>query len=423
MRILLAAAALATARAAPCDILAAAGTPCAAAHSTTRSLFASFFSPLYQLKRFGDNATLDVLPLAPGGFTNASSHDAFCAANPAPPPPPPPPPPPSGLPPLGPRVLLQPAALPGFALRHCYSQGFVTPAADSGDDHAFTLRAALSGAAGAVSFQSVNFPAQWLAPMPGDAGRVGIVAAPEAGGASWAVAPAPGGGVTLIGGGGALVPGRNLTGTCAHSYAAPSASANVAPAGAGAAVWAVLPDAQGPSYPPRAACVISILYDQTGNRNHLLPASPAINNPAYDNPVNATRHPLRIGGGVKVYGAFFEGGMGYRARNTTAVARGNAPETLYMVTSGTHVNDGCCMDYGSSGEPQSTAARRQSYHGCSITHRRPPPAHAHRAATENDADNPGAFCDGCMEGELTGASASSAQLCLYYDPLTCQPQL
>lgn len=42
-------------------------------------------------------------------------------------------------------------------------------------------------------------------------------------------------------------------------------------------------------YPPRAACVISIVYDQTGNGNHLLPASPAINNPAYDNPVNATR--------------------------------------------------------------------------------------------------------------------------------------
>ena len=65
-----------------------------------------------------------------------------------------------------------------------------------------------------------------------------------------------------------------------------------------------------------------------------LPATPAINDPAFDLPVNATRHPITVGGGHRAYGAFFETGMGYRAQNTTKVALGNAPETIYMVTSG-----------------------------------------------------------------------------------------
>jgi len=31
-------------------------------------------------------------------------------------------------------------------------------------------------------------------------------------------------------------------------------------------------------------------------------------------------------------------------QNTSKVARGNEPETIYMVTSGTHMNGGCCFD-------------------------------------------------------------------------------
>ena len=39
-----------------------------------------------------------------------------------------------------------------------------------------------------------------------------------------------------------------------------------------------------------------------------------------------------------MYGAYFEGGQGYRNDNTTGVATGNDPETLYMVTAGAHFN-------------------------------------------------------------------------------------
>ncbi len=63
----------------PCDIYAAAGTPCAAAHSTTRALFASYDGPLYQVTRASDGATSDIGLLAAGGYANAGAQDAFCA--------------------------------------------------------------------------------------------------------------------------------------------------------------------------------------------------------------------------------------------------------------------------------------------------------------------------------------------------------
>ena len=39
----------------------------------------------------------------------------------------------------------------------------------------------------------------------------------------------------------------------------------------------------------------AMIYDQTGNGNHMLPATPAAN-PHYDLPVNATRHSITVGG-------------------------------------------------------------------------------------------------------------------------------
>ena len=40
--------------------------------------------------------------------------------------------------------------------------------------------------------------------------------------------------------------------------------------------------------------------------------------------------------------------MGYRNDTGTGVAKGDEPETVYMVTSGTHYNDRCCFDYGNA---------------------------------------------------------------------------
>src|SRR6188474_2590953 len=62
----------------PCDIYAAAGTPCVAAHSTTRALFAAYNGPLYQVRRASDNATTNIGLLAVGDYANAAAQDSFC---------------------------------------------------------------------------------------------------------------------------------------------------------------------------------------------------------------------------------------------------------------------------------------------------------------------------------------------------------
>ena len=62
----------------PCDIYGAAGTPCVAAHSTTRALYASYKGPLYQVTRQSDGKALDI-GLDAGGYADAAAQDAFCA--------------------------------------------------------------------------------------------------------------------------------------------------------------------------------------------------------------------------------------------------------------------------------------------------------------------------------------------------------
>ncbi|MGA2506260.1 MAG: arabinofuranosidase catalytic domain-containing protein [Chitinispirillaceae bacterium] len=61
----------------PCDIYAAGGTPCVAAHSTVRALYASYNGPLYQVKRLSDGQTKDIGVLTTGGVANAAAQDSF----------------------------------------------------------------------------------------------------------------------------------------------------------------------------------------------------------------------------------------------------------------------------------------------------------------------------------------------------------
>ncbi|MFG3280414.1 arabinofuranosidase catalytic domain-containing protein [Streptomyces sp. NPDC048111] len=62
----------------PCDIYGSAGTPCVAAHSTTRALLSGYNGPLYQVRRVSDGGAKDIGPLAPGGYANAAAQDVFC---------------------------------------------------------------------------------------------------------------------------------------------------------------------------------------------------------------------------------------------------------------------------------------------------------------------------------------------------------
>jgi hypothetical protein len=63
----------------PCDIYGNAGTPCVAAHSTTRALYGNYNGPLYQVRRASDGATTNINPLSAGGIANAAAQDSFCA--------------------------------------------------------------------------------------------------------------------------------------------------------------------------------------------------------------------------------------------------------------------------------------------------------------------------------------------------------
>ncbi|PTB35763.1 uncharacterized protein TrAFT101_010609 [Trichoderma asperellum] len=64
----------------PCDIYSSGGTPCVAAHSTTRALYSAYSGSLYQVKRGSDNATTNIAPLSAGGVANAAAQDSFCAS-------------------------------------------------------------------------------------------------------------------------------------------------------------------------------------------------------------------------------------------------------------------------------------------------------------------------------------------------------
>jgi len=68
----------------PCDIYAAGGSPCVAAHSTTRALYASYNGPLYQVMRQSDGKMMDIGVVKPseddpGGYADAAAQDNFCA--------------------------------------------------------------------------------------------------------------------------------------------------------------------------------------------------------------------------------------------------------------------------------------------------------------------------------------------------------
>ena len=61
---------------APCDIYAASGVKCVAAHSTVRVIVGSYSGPLYQVKRASDGTTQDIG--SSGGFADSAAQDTFC---------------------------------------------------------------------------------------------------------------------------------------------------------------------------------------------------------------------------------------------------------------------------------------------------------------------------------------------------------
>ena len=227
----------------PCDLYAQGGTPCVAAHSVVRALYAAYDGPLYQVVRTTDKSSINVSTIAPGSYADAAPQRRLCGD--------------------AEEVLPAPPEAP-WAPGPCCSDVFPKACPDMCDRKS-------PGA------------------CPKDPGCVG----------------------------------------CA--------------------------DCGEPNRPPRIAlCMITRIFDQSGNSNHLhvvgepsgleaVATGGRLFTGAPTTGTNASADPLFVDGHA-VYSAYFEGGMGFRANKTTDVPTGDEPETLYMVTSGEHYNDKCCFD-------------------------------------------------------------------------------
>jgi non-reducing end alpha-L-arabinofuranosidase len=103
------------------------------------------------------------------------------------------------------------------------------------------------------------------------------------------------------------------------------------------------------SFCANTSCVITVVYDQSGRGNDLwYQGSSVVPGSSQSRPAIATTESLTVGGN-KAYSLFINPNNSYwRDGHLTGVPTGAAPEGMYMVTSGTHVNGGCCFDYGNS---------------------------------------------------------------------------
>ncbi len=118
-------------------------------------------------------------------------------------------------------------------------------------------------------------------------------------------------------------------------------------------------------------CYISVIYDQSGQGNDLLPAPPGTfqgpDKGGFNTRSIADMAPALLGG-QKVYGVYVMPGMGYRCNNARGLAIDDEPEGIYYVIDGKHYDSGCCFDYGNSstnGRAVGTGTMETTYYGTS----------------------------------------------------------
>src|ERR1700689_4809978 len=93
-------------------------------------------------------------------------------------------------------------------------------------------------------------------------------------------------------------------------------------------------------------CTITRIYDQSPDHNDL-GVGPIGGNGGPDAAAIANALPVIVDG-HHVYGVNVQAGVGYRNDVTRGVPVGSQPQDAYMVTSGLHVDDLCCFDFGNA---------------------------------------------------------------------------
>ena len=108
--------------------------------------------------------------------------------------------------------------------------------------------------------------------------------------------------------------------------------------------------------PSGTACTISIIYDQSPNKNDLTKSPTGTWLPNGGNEANADLAKITINGHT-AHGIYVnnDGGhgnpatdVGYRKVDAKGVAKNDDPEAMYMVLDGTRYSGICCFDYGNA---------------------------------------------------------------------------
>jgi len=119
-------------------------------------------------------------------------------------------------------------------------------------------------------------------------------------------------------------------------------------------------------------CTISILYDQTSNKNDLKKSTVAYWLPDGGNEANAANGKITVSGHT-VYGIYvtgYNGDVAYRNNATKGMPKGDDAESMYMVADGKRHSDQCCFDYGNaetSGKDDGNGTMEAVYFGSDIT--------------------------------------------------------
>ncbi len=115
-------------------------------------------------------------------------------------------------------------------------------------------------------------------------------------------------------------------------------------------------------------CTISVLYDQSPNKNDLAktPATTWITN---SKEANATDGKVTVNGHT-AYGIYINANqmVGYRNNSCSGVAKNDDPEAMYMVLDGKRYTSLCCFDYGnvsSTGKADGPGTMEAIYWGSS----------------------------------------------------------
>ncbi len=94
---------------------------------------------------------------------------------------------------------------------------------------------------------------------------------------------------------------------------------------------------------------LNAIYDQSGKGNDLwVQGSAKVAASTSSKPVRLDTQSVTVAG-LKVYPVYINpSNCFWHDASASGIALGSQPEGMYMVTSGTHFNGGCCFDYGNS---------------------------------------------------------------------------